>query len=35
VKTITRDGFGDLPEDEVRRVCEEILAERTKSGNGA
>src|SRR6266852_1789008 len=32
VKTITRDGFGDLPEDEVRRVCEEILAVRQKSG---
>src|SRR5436190_9152975 len=28
VKTITRDGFGDLAEDEVRRVCEEILAVR-------
>ena len=35
VKTITRDGFGDLPEDEIRRVCEDILAMRTKSGNGA
>jgi proteasome beta subunit len=35
VKTITRDGFGDMPDDEVRRVCEDILAVRTKSGNGA
>jgi len=25
VKTITRSGFGDVAEDEVRRVCEEIL----------
>ena len=30
VKTITRDGFGDVAEDEVRRVCEAILADRTK-----
>src|SRR5437667_665632 len=35
VKTITRSGFGDVPEDEVRRVCEEILSERTRAGNGA
>jgi proteasome beta subunit len=28
VKTITRDGFGEVPEDEVRRACEELLAER-------
>jgi proteasome beta subunit len=35
VKTITRDGFGDLPEDEVRRICETIIGERTKTGNGA
>ena len=35
VKTITRDGFGDMPDGEVRRVCEEILTVRTKSGNGA
>ena len=35
VKTITRDGFGSLLEDEVRRVCEDILATRAKSGNGA
>ena len=34
VKTITRSGFGDVAEDEVRRVCEAILAERTKIGNG-
>ena len=30
VKTITRDGFGDLAEDEIRRVCEAVLADRTK-----
>jgi proteasome beta subunit len=34
VKTINRDGFGDVPEAEVRRVCEEILAVRAKTGNG-
>jgi proteasome beta subunit len=31
VKTITRSGFGDFPEDEVRRVCEAIVSERTKA----
>ena len=35
VKTITRGGFGDLPEDEVRRLCEAIIGERAKTGNGA
>jgi len=35
VKTITREGFGDLAEDEVRRLCETIMSERAKSGNGA
>jgi proteasome beta subunit len=35
VRSIDRDGFGDVPEAEVRRVCEEILTVRTKSGNGA
>ena len=30
VKTITGDGFGDVGEEEIRRVCEAILAERTK-----
>ena len=35
VKTITRSGFGDVPEEEVRRLCEEILAERSRTGNGA
>ena len=28
VKTITREGFGEVPEDEVRRACEELLAAR-------
>jgi proteasome beta subunit len=31
VKTITRSGFNDVPEEEVRRVCEAILGERTKA----
>ena len=35
VKTITRSGFGDVPEDEVKRLCEAILSERSRSGNGA
>ena len=35
VKTITRDGFGDLPEAEVRHICETIIGERSTSGNGA
>jgi len=35
VKTITRSGFGEVPDDEVRRVCEAILADRARSGNGA
>jgi proteasome beta subunit len=34
VKSITRDGFGDVPEDEVRRVCETILNERAKAERG-
>ena len=35
VKTITRSGFGDVADDEIRRVCEAIVAERTRSGNGS
>ena len=35
VRTIDVNGFGDVPEADVRRVCEEILTVRTKSGNGA
>lgn len=27
-KTITREGFGEVPEDEVRRACEALLAAR-------
>jgi len=34
VKTITRSGFGDVTDDEVKRVCETILADRAKTGNG-
>ena len=30
VKTVTRSGFGDIPDDEVRRVCELILGDRHK-----
>ncbi len=30
VRTITRSGFSDVAEDEVRRVCEAILNDRTK-----
>jgi proteasome beta subunit len=31
VKMITRSGFSDVPEDEVRRVCEQILNERMQT----
>jgi proteasome beta subunit len=34
VKTITRSGFGDVAEDEIRRVCEQILDDRKRNGNG-
>src|SRR6266404_1009473 len=34
VKTITRSGFGDVADDEVKRVCEAILADRARTGNG-
>jgi proteasome beta subunit len=34
VKTITRSGFGEVGEDEIRRVCEQILDDRKRSGNG-
>jgi len=35
VKTISRSGFGEVPEDEIRRVCEAILADRARSERGA
>ena len=35
VKTITRSGFQDVPDDEVRRVCEAILADRTRTADGS
>ena len=35
VKTITRSGFGEVADDEIRRVCEAIVAERTRTGNGS
>ena len=34
VKTITRSGFGEVTEDEVRRFCEQILDDRKRNGNG-
>jgi hypothetical protein len=34
VKTITRSGFGEVLEDEVRRECEQILDDRKRTGNG-
>src|SRR2546422_8490472 len=35
LKTITRSGFGGVPEDEVRRVCEGILTDRNHKSDGA
>ncbi len=35
VRTITRSGFADVPDDEVKRLCEAILNERTKSEQGS
>jgi proteasome beta subunit len=34
-RTIDREGFRDVPEAEVRGMCEAILSQRTTSGNGA
>ena len=34
MKTITRSGFGEVGEDEIRRVCEQILDDRKRNGNG-
>jgi proteasome beta subunit len=34
VKLITRSGFGDVTDDEIRRVCEAILAARATAENG-
>jgi hypothetical protein len=31
VKTITRSGFSDVSDEEVRRVCEAIYRERAQS----
>jgi len=30
IKTVTRSGFTDVPEDEIRRYCEAILNDRTR-----
>jgi proteasome beta subunit len=35
VRTITRSGFTEVPEDEVRRVCEAVLKDRAKSEQGS
>jgi proteasome beta subunit len=35
VKTITRSGFSDVADDEVRQVCEAIVRERSKLEQGA
>ena len=34
VKTITRSGYADVPDDEVRRVVEILMAERAQIANG-
>lgn len=34
MKLITRSGFGEVAEDEIRRVCEAILTARTTASNG-
>ena len=34
VKTITRSGFGEVAEEEIRRVCETVLADRAKNQQG-
>jgi proteasome beta subunit len=35
VKTIDAHGYGDVDDAEVRKLCETILADRAKNGNGA
>ncbi|HSE46364.1 MAG TPA: proteasome subunit beta [Methylomirabilota bacterium] len=35
MRTITRSGFSEVPEDEVRRLCEAILKDRTRFEQGA
>src|SRR5437879_4508446 len=35
VKMITRSGFAEVPEDEVRRVCEAVLADRARNATGS
>jgi proteasome beta subunit len=35
VKAITRSGFGDVPEEEVRKMYEVILSDRTRTEGGA
>lgn len=35
VRLITRSGFTDVPDDEVRRICEQVLADRKRSESGA
>jgi proteasome beta subunit len=35
VRSISRSGFGEVPDEEIRRVHEAILADRTQSEGGA
>jgi proteasome beta subunit len=35
MKTITRSGFAEVPDEEIRRVVEALLAERAKDNGGA
>jgi hypothetical protein len=35
VRTVTRSGFTEVPEEEVRRHCEAILADRSRSDQGS
>jgi proteasome beta subunit len=34
LKTITRSGFADVPEDEIRRLVEGLLADRAREAKG-
>jgi proteasome beta subunit len=35
IKTITRSGFGDVADDEIRRVVENLLGERARAEKAA
>ena len=34
LRTVTRSGFSEVPDDEVRRLCEQILSDRAKTEQG-